>query len=295
MSAVRKFLFELDFERHPSPSRSKKAAEEKEAKEDEEQEREEEVIVPTFSEEDLEAARQSGFEAGRQEGVREAASAIEREIADALAGIVERLAEVFEKQREDTEDTQNSALGLVHALTAKVFPRMADEHGLGEIEAMATALLDRLRGEPRVAFTVNNAVSGPLKERLATALAQMGFDGEIEVVGDAALTAGDCRIEWSTGGARRDMKELLAEIDGIITGNMDTPNAEILATDVAEIADTAPAAEADEIVAPPDAGDEESTVESHGEQTAEVADGPEGTSDGGETPPAGGDGLSRPE
>ena len=122
----------------------------------------------------------------------------------------------------------------------------------------------------------------------------MGIDGEIEVVGDPALTAGDCRIEWSTGGARRDMRELLAEVDGIIDRHYG--HAECRGPGDRRRPKSRPAADSEEIAARPDAEEQEIEMESHGEQTADVVDGPEGTSDGGETPPAGDDdGSSRPE
>ena len=292
MTAIRKFLFDVDFEHHPTPSRTKNEAKEKDGEGEEQEQEAEEIIVPTFSEEDLAEARQSGFDAGRQEGIREAASAIEREIADALNTITGHLSEVSEKQRQDMDDTQASALRLVHALTTKFFPRMAETAGVGEIEGMATSLLERLRGEPRIVFVVGESISGELEGRLAGIATSQGFDGRIEVIGDASLTAGDCRIEWSTGGAERSMKDLLAEIDSIIAGNMDTPldMAPLFADELA----TEPGAEVEETGAPAAAAegapDEETRAhELNGEQADQAPDDPDGPAGGGDVDPADGD------
>ena len=91
MSTVRKYTFDLDFDAPEEPD-----AVEAEAIEDEP----EEEAAPTFSEEDLERARQEGFEAGKESGRLEAAEATEQRLLESVEAAVAKLEEVIEQQAE---------------------------------------------------------------------------------------------------------------------------------------------------------------------------------------------------
>jgi flagellar assembly protein FliH len=49
----------------------------------------------------------------------------------------------------------------------------------------------------------------PHLERMAEA---SGFTARLIVIGDPAMGAGDCRIEWGEGGAERDTNRLLEDV-----------------------------------------------------------------------------------
>ncbi len=212
MSAARKFLFETRFDaprpvaRPPEP-------------EEENLEEEEEEAAPTFSDEDMAEARQEGFNAGKDEGIREAAEATERQIADTLAAIGGRMTALFEAQEKAAEALHVNGIAVIQALARKVLPEMSARQGTGEIERLARSVLERLRTEPRIVFTVHDSLAERLGEQLPAQAASLGCTGGIEVIGDAAVAPGDCRIEWADGGAERNTAALMAEIGDIIERN----------------------------------------------------------------------------
>jgi len=240
MTAVRKFLFDVDFSEVP-PTPAEKAAKKAAAEEKEIEEEIIEEIAPTFSEEQVDAAREAGFSAGREEGVREAAEATERQISDAVTLIGERVEGLFAAHIEAAEKTKMSAIVVVSALARKVLPEFSEREGLGEIERLARTILGRLRVEPRVVFIVNDALRDAVHERLASLAEARTFSGSIEVVGESAVAAGDCRIEWANGGAERNTAEMLADIDRIIAQNIDETSAtQFVVPDLTDATDELP-------------------------------------------------------
>jgi len=212
MAAIRKFLFDTRFDAPPPPPPAPEP--EENAEEDVEEE-----PAPTFSEEEMNQARQEGFDAGREAGIREAAEATERQIADTLAAIGQRMGEVFAAQQQAAESLQADGIAVIQALAHKVLPEMSTREGTGEIERLAREILSRLRMEPRIVFTVNDVLAERLREQLPAQAASMGCSGTVEVIADPAIAPGDCRIAWTNGGADRDTAMLIAEIDGIIERN----------------------------------------------------------------------------
>ena len=65
-----------------------------------EEEEEPEEIIPTFSEEELEQARAEGFEAGKEEGRREAADATEQKLLETIENACTQIGEIYNNQTE---------------------------------------------------------------------------------------------------------------------------------------------------------------------------------------------------
>ena len=106
MSTVRKFTFDLDFD----------APEEPETPEPEVEEEEEEEIVPTFSEEEVEEARQKGFDAGKEEGRREAADATEQKLLETIEQACTQLADVYNTQTEANREIGREMISVATAI-----------------------------------------------------------------------------------------------------------------------------------------------------------------------------------
>ncbi len=177
------------------------------------QQEEDQEEAPVFSEEDLAAAQQSGFDAGRQDGLREAQSSQEETVAAAL----ERIAAAAEHlvQAEDRRETEQQAatVNLALAMARKLFPDMARKTALSEIEAAVIAVLDDRHDEPRVAVVVHDTLLEPLKARIDDISAARGFAGKVIVIADEKIAPTDCRIEWADGGAERKFDALLTQME----------------------------------------------------------------------------------
>ncbi|MBC8339397.1 MAG: hypothetical protein ISR51_06550 [Rhodospirillales bacterium] len=215
MAAPRKFLFEHSFDLETPKPDEKPDAESEEA-----EELEPEIIVPTFSEEEMQAARTEAFAKGKEEGISEAAAAMERDILSALQKVEGQFTELFKSQVEADTSILDSAISVATGIARKIFPALNAQGALVEIEHMVAQALEKIIDEPSVAITIHPDLEEILKERMDALTAQAGFKGQIRILVSEDVAQGDCRVEWEGGGARRDVDGLWQEIDEIVERNL---------------------------------------------------------------------------
>lgn len=211
MGPAKKFLFETSFDVEELPL---------ETVEDEAEEVEPEEIIPTFSEEEVTAAREEGFATGKEEGINEASAATERQIVGLLNTLMEHFKELFNAQEKADSSILDSAISVAVAIARKAFPTLNERHGMEEIERMVDIALKNILDEPQVTLYTSPDLADTLSKRLGALTTQAGFKGKIQVLADETISAGDCRAEWSGGGAKRNMDELWQEIDEIVERNL---------------------------------------------------------------------------
>lgn len=209
---VRKFLFDTSFDpevRRPEPRRPEPAPEP------------EAPPPPSFSEQELEAAREAAFreglEQGREQALAEAREAAEAAGARALTLLAERLKQALEQLDAQREAATVEVLGSAMAVLRKLFPLLGERHGLTEIEGLVRGCLERLHEEPRVVVRAPDALLDALRGRMDELKLEAAYEGRVVLLADDGLGPADARIEWADGGAERDGRRLWAEIDEILS------------------------------------------------------------------------------
>lgn len=211
MSTVRKFTFDRDFGAPEEPE---------ETKIEEIVEEEPEVIIPTFSEEEMVSERAEGFVEGLEQGRKEAADATEQKLLETIEQACEKIGEIYSAQADANQEIAAEMISVSTAISKKMFPDLNARNALGEVERVVQETLKAITEEPRVQIMVHPDLRELLTERLATMTHRAGFDGKVFVNGDPSLILGDCRIEWSNGAAIRNSEELWDMIDEIIERNL---------------------------------------------------------------------------
>lgn len=209
MNAPRKFLFDTTFEsaaKSGAPNRV-----------------ESKPVVKTYTEEELNQAREDGLAAGRQAGQQAAEDSLERQVAQALTSMTQQVAELSKAQAEIVERRGREAIETALTIVRKLFPRLAQDHGMAEIEAVIGESMTRLRDEPRVVIRVADSLLDAVNERVSVLAAKAGFEGKIVLIAQDDLQAGDVRVEWADGGAERDSGTLWQQIDAIVERVMGIP------------------------------------------------------------------------
>jgi flagellar assembly protein FliH len=170
---------------------------------------------PKFSEQDLERARAEGHAAGKEAGTQEAMQSIEQQISQVVNAISAQLSGLSQAQTDSHERQQREALEVALTVVRKVFPRLAERHGLAEVESVVCDCLERLREEPRIVIRVADALLDQVEARIGELVARAGFEGRIVYLAQDDMKPGDVRVEWADGGAERDSKALWRDIDQI--------------------------------------------------------------------------------
>ena len=219
-------MFDMSFDEEDLALAEAEAAVELAAQEDEFVELEQEI--PTFTEDQLNAARNESFEAGREEGMQEAGNAIETKLIDSLGRVCTQLDELFKRQAVDTATTFTDAVNIAVAIARKCFPHFNDTHGFAEIERMVREVLTEVIEEPRVIIHINPTLKDPLNERIETIARESNFEGQRLILEAEDLPPGDCRIAWSSGTAERAMEGMLSKIEQIVEANLGSIREEIV-------------------------------------------------------------------
>jgi flagellar assembly protein FliH len=217
----RKYMFDLDFGR-PAQAQAPVAAEPEETVEPEE-EAEPEPPPPSFTVEELEFARDSAYEEGRQAGQGEALEQSERMIATALTALSDQMQTVFRQQDEANDANARAATRVALAVLKKVLPATCETHAFDEVTRVVEDVVVHILDEPRIIVKVAEPLVDAVRERLEAVCEAHGFEGRVVVQSDVRLTPGDCRVEWTDGGAERDQARLIQDIETTVERSLAPP------------------------------------------------------------------------
>ncbi|MDH3700680.1 MAG: FliH/SctL family protein [Alphaproteobacteria bacterium] len=202
--SARRFLFETSFDADPEV--------------DAQTEQEEELPPePTFSQEELDAARQDGYRDGHDAGMVAALDSVEAATAAHLESIWSLLPRIEQAQTAAHEKLSRDGVSLATAVTAKILPTLAMRHGTDEIEALVIDCLSRLVEEPKITVLVGPDAGAALAEKLDELVEKSGFEGRFIVRTEAEMGPADCRLEWGDGTAARNLDAVWSEIDAAVT------------------------------------------------------------------------------
>jgi flagellar assembly protein FliH len=180
-------------------------------------------LPPTRAE--IEAARAEGLSQGRTDALFEMAGLVETRTADAMAALEHGVAALLAARAAITAEIESQAIALVRTVLQKAVPALCRIDPATEIEALLARCLSEALDEPRVVLRVNDALFDAMQSRLGAITQANGYAGKLILIADAALADGDGRVEWADGGAERDTRRLMAEIDAILSRNLDAPPA----------------------------------------------------------------------
>ena len=265
MIATEKFLFDYDFDQPVVNDEDL----DKNLLNEEDVELVPEIIVPTFSEEELNAARDDGFARGKDEGINQSLEAAELKTATALVTIVAKIEEIFQRQDDANTVTARDAVSVATSITRKLFPQFSTRGALEEVERVVVSIMEKVIDEPRLTITVNSTLLESITERLDDMMTETGFEGKVILNGNESLTESDCLIEWGTGTALRDTKSLWQEIDSLVAQNTSD---ELPIVPESPEGETAQDAEDEEVPTEPISVTDEKTAENRVQSEAESSE-----------------------
>lgn len=202
--SARRFLFETSFDTEPEVDTQN-------------EHEEEQPPEPTFSQEELDAARQDGYRDGHEAGMAEALDTIEAAIAAHLESIWSQLPRIEQAQTAAHEKLARDGVSLATTITAKILPTLAMRHGTDEIEALVTDCLARLVEQPKITISVAPTAGAALTEKLDEFIERSGFEGRFVIRTEEEMGPADCRLEWGDGTATRNLDIVWSEIDATVS------------------------------------------------------------------------------
>lgn len=171
---------------------------------------------PTFSAAELAAARAAGYGDGHAAGVKEAMASTERQVAQALAALAERLAAADAALAEIGDARMREAVAVAAAVAAKLTPEIVRDHAVTAIEAFVAECLAQAADEPQIVVRVADPLLDALRARIDPLVAATAFRGKLILIADPSVAVPDCRVEWADGGASTGYARAPQAIDAMV-------------------------------------------------------------------------------
>jgi len=230
---IKKFLFDNDFTdlKEIAPVREeKKPAETIKNKEPAPEESsvaapaEEEIAetIPTFSQEDLDKAKEEGIQIGRDEALKDLEGSLQKKLAETLLAVEAKLLDVANEQAAKSDERTKNAVAIATVMMRKLFPALNMKNAMDEINHMIAQAMEKTSGGTTMVFHVSEEIKGDVEIKISEMATLSGRDIEFKVVGSPDMAFGDCKIEWSGGGLERNQAQMWNEIDEIIERNIGT-------------------------------------------------------------------------
>ncbi|RKQ73824.1 FliH/SctL family protein [Oceanibaculum indicum] len=207
---MKPFLFERDFDIDPAELKRRREAE-RAAQQKAEQEAAEaaaEPPPPSYSQEELDQVATDSFQRGVEQGRAEAMTGVEQRLADSWQSVGDRFRQLQTAHRTALDALSADLTELAYTMVRQLSPTLAKNGGMAEIEAMIAEVFGSLRDEPRIIVRVHPDLAEQVQTRMTEIAADNAFEGQITVRPDAELSEGDCRLEWSEGGAERLQRDI---------------------------------------------------------------------------------------
>ena len=118
--------------------------------------------------------------------------------------------------------TKKEAAELALEVARKLAPALIGTQPQAEIEAVLRDCLTHLNREPHILLRVSASLVDRMKETVDRMAMERGLTGRIILLGEPAMTEGDCVVEWADGGVARNREEIESQIAEIVARHIDT-------------------------------------------------------------------------
>ena len=175
--------------------------------------------IPAYSQNQLDAA----LAASRNEGAVEASDEATRN-ADAvanqtLAAIEVQFARLGTFQDSFVKTIHSDAVELALVIGQKLARSLMAKEPVAEVEALVLEMLQQhseIGSTPRIVVRVHPVVEPKISARIEALKNNVAFTGEVTILPAEGLGPTDCTVEWSEGGAVRNLKQLEDEVTNTV-------------------------------------------------------------------------------
>lgn len=168
--------------------------------------------VPTFSEDELAAAKEMAYMGGIEEGKVLQKKEIDADILQVLTGFEVQLTDFLKNEAQKRQQLQMEAAKLAKTIALKICLTELEKHAVDRVVTCLESTTKMLLSRPQI----NVSVHPQLAEPLGVCIKQLIKGGDIQVVTDETLTIHDCRFQWQEGGTEVILQNILDQIDTYI-------------------------------------------------------------------------------
>mgnify|MGYP000486442781 CR=1 FL=1 len=183
----------------------------------------------SFSEEELNSAREESFRLGVHDATQKIRNEHEERSIQTQENLTQQLVTLLEaEQRREIEKSLDTAK-LVLSIVKKMMPGLSRKYGEDEIISLVRQSLSDRADEPRIVLSVHESMLETMRGKIDNITQSQAYQGSVVIIADDNLSVTDCRVEWADGGIEKDFDRLYASIDKAfqqVVGRLETPSSE---------------------------------------------------------------------
>ena len=184
--------------------------------------------APTFSEDELNQAREDSFKLGIEDATTKIRNEHEERFAQCLENVTQHLSTVLQAETRRELEKSIDTTRLTLSIVKKLMPHFSNRYSEDEIISLVKQSLHDRPEEPKIALVVHDTMLESLKEKIDHIAQTQAFQGQVVIIADDTIAQTDCRIEWADGGIEKEFKSLFASIETAFNTALQRANAQDL-------------------------------------------------------------------
>lgn len=184
-----------------------------------------EDIEPTYSEEELKAAKEASFAEGKANGLEQAAKSREQKLALTMDRIAQNFKTIFSAENTREERYEEEVIRIITNLLATLFPMLNARYGLEELKSIIKNTLETHSEQTDILIEVSPDLTEDVEKSLEQAETFFHEKKRFCVQGNNQISDSDCKISWKDGGSVRQthnmVESVIQEFQELIDGPLD--------------------------------------------------------------------------
>lgn len=189
--------------------------------------------APTFSEEELQAAKDEAQKSGYEDGQKAALESIEQQKLQTLQSIQQSLSALFDCEEDRNQKLETHVIALTYKALTKLYPIFMESAGTQEVRALLSHQLQELRKSPAIDITLPPQLAAKVEDDINALKERLAAQGSWTIMEDDSLSAGACQITWEHGGLEWQPDMIYNAIQAVFQPHLD----KLTVSDEAELDD----------------------------------------------------------
>lgn len=175
--------------------------------------------VPKFTDADIKATRETAYQEGLAAGRQDVADDISRLIDQKLETLLSHMQTLEQQMPGEIEKISAMAVDLAFTASRTLASELTSKQPHAELEQMFSDCVSQLSEAPHLVIRVPDTDLEALRTRMETIAQAKGYDGNLVLLAEDGMHAGDCQIEWADGGISRSRDQLETNIRTLIANH----------------------------------------------------------------------------
>ena len=174
------------------------------------------VVAPTYSEEEMNAAKTAAQKLGYEEGYRAKTEEIDNQTTGLLVELDKHIGDLLSQKEQLQKELERDFMELNLAVIKKLLPHISQEHAEEILTQFLNENFANFKTEAKLSFYFNPDIIGKMQAQIANLARINDFEGKIALHKDASLGVSDCRVEWENGGVQSGSDKLLEKVNNLL-------------------------------------------------------------------------------